>query len=58
MSCHLCLAPSTALFLSPGHHVDRVEDNVLQAASEVLLVAQEDLVEVAHPTDKDTIVDV
>ena len=39
-------------------HLDPVEKEVFKASPEVLLVSQEDLVEVAHPTDKDPIVDV
>ena len=46
------------MFLGPGHHVDRVEDNALKAAPEVLLVAEEDLVEVAHAADKDAVVNI
>ena len=50
--------PSTALFLSPGHHVDRGEDDALEAAPEVLLIAKKDLVEVAHAADKNAVVEV
>ena len=39
-------------------HLYSVEKEVLKASSEVLLVAQEDLVEVAHPSDEHPVVDV
>ncbi len=40
-------------YLRPGEHVDPVEVDLFDAAPEVLLVAQEDLAEVAHATHED-----
>ena len=40
------------------YHLYSVEKEVLKASSEVLLVAKEDLVEVAHPSDEHPVVDV
>ena len=40
------------------HYLDPVEKEVFKASAEVLLVSQEDLVEVAHPTDKHPVMDV
>ena len=40
------------------YHLYSVEKEALKASSEVLLVAQEDLVEVAHPSDEHPVVDV
>ena len=37
------------LYLSFSEYVDSVEINVFETASEVFLIAEEDLVEVAHP---------
>ena len=40
------------------HYLDPVEKEVFKASAEVLLVSQEDLVEVAHPSDEHPVVDV
>ena len=40
------------------YHLYSVEKEALKTSSEVLLVAQEDLVEVAHPSDEHPVVDV
>ena len=40
------------------YHLYSVEKEALKASSEVLLVAKEDLVEVAHPSDEHPVVDV
>ena len=41
-----------------GLHLDPVEKEALETATEILLVSQEDLVEVAHSPDKHPVVDV
>lgn len=56
--CYLGLASSTVLFLSPHHHINRVEEHTLQTTPEVLLVAKEDLVEVPHATNKNSKVNI
>ena len=43
---------------SDVYHLYSVEKEALKTSSEVLLVAQEDLVEVAHPSDEHPVVDV
>ena len=40
------------------YHLYSVEKEALKTSSEVLLVAKEDLVEVAHPSDEHPVVDV
>ena len=40
------------------YHLNPVEEETLEAATKVLLVSQEDLVEVAHTADKHPVVDV
>ena len=39
-----------------GLHLDPVEEEALETATEVFLVSQEDLVEVAHSPDKHPVV--
>ena len=51
--CIWCLA-----VLNDVYHLYSVEKEALKASSEVLLVAKEDLVEVAHPSDEHPVVDV
>ena len=41
-----------------GLHLDPVEKEALETATEVFLVSQEDLVEVTHPSDKHSVVDI
>ena len=43
---------------SDVYHLYSVEKEALKTSSEVLLVAKEDLVEVAHPSDEHPVVDV
>ena len=40
------------------HHLNPVEKEALETPTEVFLVSQEDFVEVAHPSDKNPVVDV
>ena len=40
------------------YHLNPVEEEAFEAATKVLLVSQEDLVEVAHTADKHPVVDV
>ena len=47
-----------SFYLCPLQDVDAVEEDVLDAAPEVLLVAQEDLVEVAEAAHQDAEVNV
>ncbi len=44
------------LVLGFHHHLQPVEEDVLDAAPEVLLVAEEDLVKVAHAAHEDAVV--
>ena len=55
---HLSLLSGGAPVLGLEQDVDPVEDDVLEAASEVLLVAEKDLVEVSHAAHKDAKVDI
>jgi hypothetical protein len=53
---HLGISNGGGLILGLHHDIEPVEDDVLDAAAEVLLVAEEDLVKVSHAAHKDTIV--
>lgn len=46
------------LVLRRDHNVEAVEEDGLHASPEVLLVAEEDLVEVPHPAHEHAVVDV
>jgi len=55
---HLGISNGGGLILGLHHDVEPVEDDVLDAAAEVLLVAEEDLVKVSHAAHEDAVVDV
>ena len=50
--------PSLIAYLCWNENVDTVEEDTVHAPPEVLLIAQEDLVEVAHAAHEDAEVDV
>ncbi len=55
---HLGISNGGGLILGLHHDVEPVKDDVLDAAAEVLLVAEEDLVKVSHAAHKDAVVNV